>query len=42
VILAAQIVSKRYHPAIYWAVVVATNTVGTTTSDYLDRTLELG
>jgi uncharacterized membrane-anchored protein len=42
VTLAAQIVSKRYHPAIYWAVVVATTTVGTTTSDYLDRTLELG
>jgi uncharacterized membrane-anchored protein len=42
VTLAAQIASKQYHPAIYWAVVVATTTVGTTTSDYLDRTLELG
>jgi uncharacterized membrane-anchored protein len=42
VTLAAQIASRRYHPAIYWAVVVATTTVGTTTSDYLDRTLELG
>ncbi len=42
VTLAAQIASKRYHPVIYWAVVVATTTVGTTTSDYLDRTLELG
>ncbi len=42
VTLAAQISSKQYHPAIYWAVVVATTTVGTTTSDYLDRTLELG
>ena len=40
--LAAQIISKRYHPIFYWAVVVATTTVGTTTSDYLDRTLELG
>jgi uncharacterized membrane-anchored protein len=40
--LAAQITSKRYHPVFYWAVVVATTTVGTTTSDYLDRTLELG
>lgn len=40
--LAAQVASKRYHPALYWAVVVATTTVGTTTSDYLDRTLELG
>jgi uncharacterized membrane-anchored protein len=38
----AQVVSRRYHPVFYWAVVVATTTVGTTTSDYLDRTLALG
>src|SRR4051795_3462277 len=37
-----QIRARRYHPSLYWAVVVATTTVGTTTSDYLDRTLELG
>lgn len=42
VTLAAQVASKRYHPFIYWAVVVATTTVGTTVSDYFDRTLELG
>jgi len=42
VTLAAQITSKRYHPVVYWAVVVATTTVGTTTSDYLDRTIGLG
>lgn len=40
--LAAQVASKRYHPSAYWAVVVATTTVGTTMSDYLDRTLGLG
>ena len=40
--LAAQVSSRRYHPAYYWAVVVATTTVGTTTSDYFDRTLGLG
>jgi uncharacterized membrane-anchored protein len=40
--LIAQLASKRYHPFFYWAVVVATTTVGTTTSDYLDRTLGLG
>jgi uncharacterized membrane-anchored protein len=34
--------AKRYHPPFYWAVVVATTTVGTTTSDYLDRTVGLG
>jgi uncharacterized membrane-anchored protein len=42
VVLTAQVGAKRYHPAIYWAVVVGTTTVGTTTSDYLDRTLGLG
>jgi uncharacterized membrane-anchored protein len=42
VTMAAQIISRRYHPVFYWAVVVATTTVGTTTSDYLDRTLGLG
>jgi uncharacterized membrane-anchored protein len=40
--LAAQVRSKRYHPFLYWAVVVATTTVGTTMSDYFDRTLGLG
>lgn len=42
VTLSLQLASKRYHPLFYWAVVVATTTVGTTTSDYLDRTLGLG
>jgi uncharacterized membrane-anchored protein len=42
VALAAQVTARRYHPAIYWLVVVATTTVGTTTSDYFDRTLGLG
>ncbi len=42
VTLAAQIATRRYHPLFYWAVVVATTTVGTTTSDYIDRTLGLG
>src|SRR3954447_16664144 len=40
--LAIQVASKRYHPFAYWAVVVATTTVGTTMSDYLDRTVGLG
>jgi len=42
VTLAVQVKSTRYHPLFYWAVVVATTTVGTTTSDFLDRTLGLG
>ena len=42
VAVSAQIASKHYHPFFYWAVVVATTTVGTTTSDYIDRSLGVG
>lgn len=42
VTLAVQVRARRYHPFAYWAVVVATTTVGTTLSDYLDRTAGLG
>lgn len=42
VTMALQVRARRYHPLIYWLVVVATTTVGTTTSDYIDRTLQLG
>ena len=38
----AQVSAKRFHPLFYWACVVATTTVGTTTSDYFDRSLGLG
>ncbi len=41
-VLAAQIRVGRYRPAVYWLVVVATTTVGTTTSDFFDRSLGLG
>ena len=37
VTLATQVLSKKYHPFFYWAVVVATTLVGTTMSDFLDR-----
>jgi uncharacterized membrane-anchored protein len=42
VTLAMQLFSKKYHPIIYWLVIVATSTAGTTMSDYMDRTLGLG
>jgi uncharacterized membrane-anchored protein len=42
VAVAAQVAAKRFQPLFYWACVVATTTVGTTTSDYFDRTLGLG
>jgi uncharacterized membrane-anchored protein len=38
----AQVRSRRFHPLAYWACVVATTTVGTTTSDFMDRSLGLG
>jgi uncharacterized membrane-anchored protein len=40
--LTLQVGAKRYHPATYWFLIVATTTVGTTISDYLDRTAGLG
>jgi len=42
VILSVQLLSKNFHPVIYWAVILATSTAGTTMSDYMDRTLGLG
>lgn len=40
--LAVQLATKSYHPVIYWAVILATSTAGTTLSDYMDRTLGMG
>jgi len=40
--LGAQLFSKRYHPALYWTVILSTSTAGTTMSDYMDRTLGIG
>lgn len=40
--LAGQLASRRYHPPLYWAVILATSTAGTTMSDFMDRTLALG
>jgi len=40
--LVTQLVSKRFHPVLYWTVILTTSTAGTTMSDYMDRTLGLG
>lgn len=40
--LVIQFFTKKYHPVVYWLVIVATSTAGTTMSDYMDRTLGLG
>jgi uncharacterized membrane-anchored protein len=42
VTLFIQLSTKKYHPVIYWAVILATSTAGTTISDFMDRTLGLG
>jgi uncharacterized membrane-anchored protein len=42
VTLITQLRSKKYHPILYWLVIISTSTAGTTMSDYMDRTLGLG
>jgi uncharacterized membrane-anchored protein len=42
VTLIAQLISQKYRPVIYWAVILSTSTAGTTMSDFMDRTLGLG
>src|SRR3546814_14270448 len=37
-----QLLAKKYHPVLYWSVILSTTMVGTTISDYMDRTLQLG
>ncbi len=41
-VLLLQLSSKNHHPIIYWSVILATSTAGTTISDFMDRTLGLG
>ncbi len=38
VVLVGQLVAKRYIPFLYWAVILATSTAGTTMSDFMNRT----
>jgi len=40
--LVTQLKSKKYHPLLYWTVILSTSTAGTTMSDFMDRTLGLG
>ncbi len=42
VTLVMQLISRKFHPVLYWSVILATSTAGTTMSDYMDRTLGLG
>jgi uncharacterized membrane-anchored protein len=40
--VAAQIGARRFQPFLYWTVIVATTTVGTTLADFVDRSLGIG
>lgn len=40
--VAAQIRAHRFHPFLFWAVIVATTTAGTTLADLVDRSLGVG
>ena len=40
--VAAQIAARRFHPFLYWFVIVATTTAGTTLADLFDRSLGIG
>ena len=40
--VAAQIAARSFHPFLYWAVIIATTTAGTTMADFADRSLGVG
>jgi uncharacterized membrane-anchored protein len=40
--VSAQISARRFHPLLYWTVIVATTTAGTTLADFFDRSLGIG
>ncbi len=40
--VAVQIRARRFHPFLYWFVIVATTTAGTTLADFFDRSLGIG
>ena len=37
-----QILTKKFHPLVYWITIIATTTVGTTLADFADRSLGVG
>ena len=42
VLVALQIVAKKFRPFLYWATIVASTTFGTTMADFADRSLGIG
>lgn len=41
-VLLIQLLSKKYIPVFFWLVIIATTTLGTEISDFMDRSLQLG
>jgi uncharacterized membrane-anchored protein len=42
IVLAVQLNANKYTPAFYWLVIIATTTLGTEISDFIDRSLHVG
>ena len=42
VLVALQIGTRRFHPFLYWATIIASTTAGTTMADFADRSLGIG
>jgi len=42
VLAAVQITAKKFHPYLYWSVIVASTTAGTTMADFATRSLGIG
>jgi uncharacterized membrane-anchored protein len=40
--VSAQVAARRFHPFLYWFVIVATTMAGTTLADFCDRSLGIG
>jgi uncharacterized membrane-anchored protein len=41
-LVAAQILTRKFHPSLYWATIIASTTFGTTMADFADRSLGIG
>src|ERR1700675_5107193 len=42
VAVALEMQTRKFHPFLYWLVIVASTTVGTTLADFFDRSLGIG
>ena len=42
VLVVVQIAAKKFHPLLYWSVIVASTTAGTTLADFATRSLGIG